>query len=116
MGARDVGAGYDARVTSRPLHWSLAALACALALGCSRTDAVEGSASMAATAEVVLRVDGMTCAACETTISTRLEEEPGIVSCAVDHAAGTARVAFDPTKVQATRIADAIRDAGYEVK
>lgn len=100
-------ASYDARVKHRRRAPFLAALLSVLLAACSHAPAV---------AEVLLRVDGMTCSACETTIRARVQEEPGIVSCTVDHAAGTAHVTFDPTKVQAPRIADAIRDAGYEVK
>lgn len=65
---------------------------------------------------MTLRVEGMTCAACEKTIRSRVQEEAGIVSCTVDHAAGTAHVTYDAARIQPEAISAAIRDAGYEVK
>jgi copper chaperone len=44
----------------------------------------------------ILKVEGMHCDGCATTIKTVLEREPGVQMAAVSFAEGQARVLYDP--------------------
>jgi Cu+-exporting ATPase len=66
------------------------------------------------TAELAIR--GMTCAGCVHTIEQRVLKLPGVEQAEVNLASGTARVRFDPSKVDEERIAKAIDDAGYQAR
>ena len=57
----------------------------------------------------------MTCAACARVIERTLTRLPGVDAAAVNYATGRASVRFDPSLVQLPRIAEAVRDVGYEV-
>jgi len=56
----------------------------------------------------------MHCASCAQTIEKALRREPGISSSSVNFATEKALVEFDPSKVSIERIAQVIREAGYE--
>lgn len=60
-----------------------------------------------------LDVKGMTCPTCPLTVKVALKKQPGVGDVKVDLQQGTARVAFDPTKVSVDRLAKAVTDAGY---
>ncbi len=64
--------------------------------------------------EVVLRVKGMTCAACARTISRALRRLDGVRAAEVTLKPPEARVRFDSTKVSVPMLLKAIRDAGYD--
>jgi P-type Cu+ transporter len=64
---------------------------------------------------ISLPVAGMTCAACARVIERTLTRLPGVDAAAVNYATGRASVRFDPSLVQLPRIADAVRDVGYQV-
>ena len=61
-----------------------------------------------------LAIRGMTCAGCVHTIEQRVLELTGVSSAEVNLATGSARVTFDPSSVDRSRIAKAIDAAGYE--
>ncbi|MBL8862196.1 MAG: heavy-metal-associated domain-containing protein [Planctomycetes bacterium] len=84
-------------------------LATALA-GCSREPAAP---SAAATLE--LRVEGMTCSACELTICGALTALPGVTSCAASQPDSKVTVVYEPGKTNPAQITAAIRATGYEV-
>lgn len=57
-------------------------------------------------------VDGMTCGGCEQSVVRALESIPGVETVRASHEQRRVEVDGD---VEATRIASAIEDAGYEV-
>jgi len=63
-----------------------------------------------------LQVRGMTCAGCVHTIEQRVKALHGVEECSVNLATGTALVDFDPARVSAERVAEAIEAAGYEAR
>jgi copper ion binding protein len=62
---------------------------------------------------MTMRIDGMSCAHCVKAVRDALGEVPGVQVRQVD--VGTATVAFDPAVARPEQVADAVRDAGYEV-
>ena len=66
------------------------------------------------TSEIVLSVEGMTCATCANRIETALNRLPG-VEASVNLAAETAQISYDPQKTAAPALAAAIENAGYSV-
>ena len=62
-----------------------------------------------------LPVTGMSCAACARAIEAALKETPGVRDAAVNFATGRASVTFDPAAVGLDGLAQAVRDAGYDV-
>ncbi|MDO3379364.1 heavy-metal-associated domain-containing protein [Geoalkalibacter halelectricus] len=75
--------------------------------------AVFGQRSSEATTFAELRVQGMTCGACSGRVQKAARGLPGVGSVEVNLAAGSARVAFDPQRIDAERIAFAVSEAGY---
>jgi len=69
---------------------------------------------LAGTAQTSLRIGGMYCAACADVIERALLREPGVVEARVSAAAQVAMVRWDPERIQAGQLADAIRRAGYD--
>jgi len=65
------------------------------------------------TEKVEVQVQGMHCAACARTIEKILGKTPGVRSAAVNFAAETCAVEFDPALVGREEIFRAIRDIGY---
>jgi len=64
--------------------------------------------------KTVIRIGGMHCAACAQTIERALKKEPGIIDAYVNFAAKKATVEYDSSKVSLDRIAEVIKEAGYE--
>lgn len=64
-------------------------------------------------ARAQIDVHGMVCAACALLIEHRIRRLPGVADAQVDFAAARADVAFDAARIDAPRIAAAIRRAGY---
>ena len=62
-----------------------------------------------------IKITGMTCASCVSAIEKSLKETQGVKAAAVNFAADTARVEFDPKKVSRERLEKAVQDAGYGV-
>ena len=60
-----------------------------------------------------LKIDGMSCGHCVRAVRDALGEVPGVQVQRVD--VGEATVQFDPAMARPEQIADAVRDAGYEV-
>ncbi|CEP68004.1 Copper ion binding protein [Moorella glycerini] len=67
-------------------------------------------------AEATLQVEGMTCNHCKMSVEKALRGLEGITAVAVDLAAKTARVTYDPAKVNLEAMKKAVIEAGYEVK
>jgi mercuric ion transport protein len=86
-----------------------------LAAGLSETEAPSVSAASAPAAKATLKVKGMTCASCETTVRLALERTSGVVSASVSYTQGEAVVAYDPVRTNPAEVADAItRETGYK--
>jgi mercuric transport protein len=75
-----------------------------------------GLATAAATKEVVLDVENLTCAACSITIGKALDKVPGVQGKQVDAKAATVTVVFDPGSTSVEKVIQAIIDAGFPAK
>ena len=64
--------------------------------------------------KVLIKIGGMHCAACAQTIEKALKKEAGISSANVNFATEKAIVEYDAHKVSLERIAEVIRESGYE--
>jgi len=63
--------------------------------------------------QVVLTVDGMTCASCRTAVRTALEEVDGVHRATVTYEPPQAVVRFDPNATSVEALMTATEDAGY---
>lgn len=68
------------------------------------------------TKKILLKVDGMHCASCETIIKEELSELSGISDIFSDFKTGTASLVLDETKNNSAAIIAAIKKSGYEAK
>jgi Cu+-exporting ATPase len=76
------------------------------------------SANVAATegtGEVLLPIEGMTCASCVTRVEKALRRVPGVQEASVNLATEKARVSFDPAVVALDQLKAAVERAGYTV-
>ncbi|KAI0060218.1 heavy metal translocatin [Artomyces pyxidatus] len=64
--------------------------------------------------EITLRVYGMTCASCTSTVETELAKMPGITSVAVALATETAKIAFDRGLVGPREMVERIEELGFD--
>ncbi len=71
--------------------------------------------STVAPSVVELPVQGMTCATCVGRVERALRSSPGVATAEVNLALGRVRVGFDGDTTRPELLADAVRDAGYEV-
>jgi Cu+-exporting ATPase len=71
-------------------------------------------AKSANTGTVTLGIIGMTCSSCSTVIEKTLAKVTGVQSAAVNLAAETATVTFDPAVVGIDTLMSAVKGAGYE--
>ncbi len=58
-------------------------------------------------------VEGMDCSACATAIEKKLKDLTGVQSATVSYEQKRATVEFDPSKITAAQLEQAIQDAGY---
>lgn len=65
------------------------------------------------TQEMVLHVEGMTCAGCATTVSRALKRLEGVLGAEVTFQPAQAIVRYDPARVSIDTLTKATRDAGY---
>jgi copper chaperone len=63
---------------------------------------------------VSLAIDGMSCGHCVASVRRALEGIEGVQAERVD--VGSASVAYDPGRTDATRIVQAVEEAGYAVR
>ncbi|MCS4178616.1 mercuric transport protein [Salinibacter ruber] len=76
-------------------------------------DASGESTTPASFQQVVLRVEGMTCAACPKTVRTSLEGVEGVYSAKATFKPPEAVVRFDPDKVSVEDLTTATKNAGF---
>lgn len=65
--------------------------------------------------DIVLKIEGMTCAGCKASVERVLAAQPGVRQAAVDLAEGRAVVNADDG-VAPQALADAVEDAGYDAR
>jgi Cu+-exporting ATPase len=65
-------------------------------------------------AHVELGVQGMTCASCVARVERALRKQPGVVAADVNLGTERASIEFSPALVSRERLAEAIREAGYQ--
>lgn len=68
------------------------------------------------TQKIDLAIEGMHCAGCVQAVENSLKKTPGVVSASVNLATEKATVEFDSDSVQKDDLAQAVRNAGYEIK
>ena len=70
---------------------------------------------MTANKKVEIKVSGMACAACSAAVERSVQNLDGIISAAVNLAAETALIEYDPERLKLADLEKAIKDAGYDV-
>ena len=63
-----------------------------------------------------LKIEGMQCDGCASTIEALLSRETGVKGASVSYAAGKGKILYDPAATDPVRVAAAIERAGYRVK
>ena len=58
---------------------------------------------------------GMSCAACAARVDKTLNQQPGVCQAAVNYAAATALVEYDPAKTSPETLQHAVQEAGYDL-
>ncbi len=69
---------------------------------------------MAATEQVTLNVDGMTCAGCQAHVQEALAGKAGVTEASVNLLMKRAAVTFDPSVISPEALVEAVRESGYE--
>jgi Cu+-exporting ATPase len=64
--------------------------------------------------KVTFPVGGMTCAACQSFVQKTLEQQPGVVSAAVNLMLHNATVTYRPGETSPESLVEAVRETGYE--
>lgn len=65
--------------------------------------------------KLTLKVEGMTCGGCATSIQNALNGHDGVTSAEADVAAGTVSVEFDSAVIRQAALEQAIVDAGFDI-
>ncbi len=78
--------------------------------------ATAGSDQVAAKATLSLKVTGMDCAECTTTIANQIKKVPGVVSATVDFESGIAVVRYDGREGMEAASIKAVEDAGFSAE
>lgn len=63
---------------------------------------------------ITLKIDGMTCGGCVSSVTRVLNETAGVSNAQVDLASGTATVQFDAAQTNAAALIDVVEDAGFD--
>jgi mercuric ion transport protein len=79
-------------------------------------NATAGSSEARAKATLTLKVTGMDCKACTSTIANSINRVPGVVSAAVDFESGNAIVRYDGRDGMTGDAIKAVEDAGYRAE
>jgi Cu+-exporting ATPase len=67
------------------------------------------------TKQVILTVQGMTCASCSAHVEKALKKVPGVTDAVVNLATERATVTFDPAQTKLSDMLAAVQDAGYAI-
>ena len=63
-----------------------------------------------------LKIEGMTCGGCVASVTRVLKAVPGVEDAAVTLQPGEARVRLDPARDDPALLAQAVKDAGFEIR
>ena len=63
-----------------------------------------------------MKIDGMQCEGCASSIQSILSREPGVKSSSVSFERRAASVFYDPNETDAARLAEAVTKAGFTVQ
>lgn len=74
------------------------------------------SPAEAATRQITLAVDNMSCVTCPITVKAALKRVPGVRKATVDFKSKLAVVSFDDTKTNAKALAKASADVGFPAR
>lgn len=85
------------------------------ALAGDRSPAPAAAARASAVETITLRIEGMTCKACEGHIRVALLKVPGVVAADVDYQTASARVTFQRGKATTGQLRQAVAKTGYRV-
>lgn len=66
--------------------------------------------------KIRMRISGMTCGGCATALEAALRGIPGVQSAAASYEKGEASVEFDPARVKAEQLVEAVKKAGFKVE
>lgn len=75
--------------------------------------AITFGSALAASREITLDVQNMTCAVCPITVKKALEHVSGVQQVSIDYTSKTATVQFDDTVITANKLTEATKAAGY---
>lgn len=64
---------------------------------------------------IVLRIGGMACGGCSSTVRKVLLAVEGVSEAEVSHVDAQARIQYDPARVTPEQLAQAVSSAGYQV-
>ncbi len=78
--------------------------------------AIEASQSAPVVETITVKVEGMSCSACEVPIRDALANAPGVRSADVSYKRGDVRVEYDPKQTNQVQIKRAINSTGYKAK
>ena len=67
-------------------------------------------------ANVVLKIDGMTCGGCVASISGALKARPGVSGVTASLEDAEVSIQYDPDAIQLAALEQAIKDAGFDVQ
>ena len=70
--------------------------------------------ALANVAKVQINIEGMTCTGCENTIQNTVKEFDGVYTVSASHEQGIAVLEIDSTKVDISKIEEAINQVGYK--
>lgn len=65
-------------------------------------------------AEVMIKVEGMSCGGCVRNVTAVLKALPGVDDATVSLEQGSATVSFDPAKIEVNALRQAVEDAGFD--
>ncbi len=65
---------------------------------------------------VKLKITGMTCAGCSSTVSRTLENIDGVISQSLEYPGDVATIKYDATKTDTDKLIKAIKDVGYSAE
>ncbi len=107
------------RRMAKPLLWLATVVVAALALFPAYGSKLVGlstpkaGAATAAQQTVELRISGMTCEVCAGVVKSKLLESPGVVDAQVDYPSARARIRYDPSRTNLSRLVEMVNSIGY---
>lgn len=110
---------FSVMAMNKVMLWGVTVLAVAFLLFPSYVGTLFGTASDTSVTEnmnrVVVRIEGMTCEGCATTVARAIRRVPGVAAVEVSYEKSEAIVGVEPgNDVPVPKVVAAIRDAGYE--